>query len=144
MPAFHAPFPNVSLRGGRSALQIGRALGPFTSGQAGRGTVPTHSPSVIPPPINAQPPPPPPRSHPTSAWPSIAAWVEGSLTLSRADSPEPAHTVGALFQQQGPGGGVGGGPGQGEETNSADKLEVKVKAAERELPGPFVRFFPGI
>lgn len=51
--------------------------------------------------------PTPPRSHPTSAWPSIAAWVEGSLTLSRADSPEPAHTVGALFQQQGPGGGGG-------------------------------------
>lgn len=45
--------------------------------------------------------PTPPRSHPTSAWPSIAAWVEGSLTLSRADSPERARTVGALFQQQG-------------------------------------------
>lgn len=43
-PALCQPF---TLQGERSALQIGRALASFTSGQAGRGTVPTHNPSVI-------------------------------------------------------------------------------------------------
>lgn len=61
MPAIDAPFPKVSLQGGRSALQIGSALALFTSGQAGRGTVPTHTPSVIPPPPNLQPPTNPPN-----------------------------------------------------------------------------------
>lgn len=56
MPAIHAPFPKVSLRGGRSALQIGRALGPFTSGQAGQGTVPTHNHPSSRPPSTPNPP----------------------------------------------------------------------------------------
>lgn len=66
--------------------------------------------------------------------------MEGSLTLSRADSPEQAHTVGALFQQQ----GLGRVRVRGEGANSSDKLGGKVKAAERELPGPLVRLFPGV
>ncbi len=50
MPAIDAPFPKVSLQRGQSALQIGSALALFTSGQAGQGMVPTHTPSVILPP----------------------------------------------------------------------------------------------
>lgn len=51
------------------------------------------------PPINAQPP----RSLLTSARPKglNRSHGGGGLTLSQADSPEQAHTVGALFQQQG-------------------------------------------
>lgn len=61
VPAIDAPFPKVSLRGGRSALQMCSAPALFTSGQAGRGKVPTHTPSVIPPPDKCPTPTLPPN-----------------------------------------------------------------------------------
>lgn len=99
VPAIDASFPKVSLQGGRSALQIGSAVALFTSGQAGRGMVPTHTPSVIPTHWKK-------KKSPTPSTSLLTSVCLNGPNLSRpaflqADSPEQAHTVGALFQQQG-------------------------------------------
>lgn len=104
MPAIDAPFPKVSLQEDGSALQIGSALALFTSGQAGRGhgshTHPIRH-SFRPP--DKRPTPHHPVRKKTSARPSgpNRSHGGGGPAFSQADSPEQAHTVGALFQQQG-------------------------------------------
>lgn len=101
MPAIDAPFPKVSLGGGRSALQIGSALAFFSFFfNKWTGMVPTHTPSIILPP------------HLAPYLPPILAWIARQACIPVDQHPGAgSHSGGFVLAErprEGPGQALAG------------------------------------